>query len=119
MYFRFENLEVWKDAKAFVNEIYGATKSFPKDEQFGLTSQIRRAALSVLLNITEGSDRKSDAELKRFLRISITSVEEVIAALYIAKDQSMIDQPEFSGLYKKANEIVARINSLIRTLSQS
>lgn len=74
MTYRFENLEVWKLARQFVNVIYTITKDFPKEEQFDLISQIRRAALSIVLNITEGNDRKSDVEFIRFLRISYTSM---------------------------------------------
>lgn len=69
MYYRFENLEVWKLGKEFVVEIYKITKNFPKDELFGLTSQLRRAAVSVVLNIAEGSDRKSDNEFKIFKNV--------------------------------------------------
>src|SRR3972149_4193244 len=84
MSFRFEKLNVWQDARVFVNHIYAITRKFPRDEKFGLIDQLRRAALSVILNIDEGADRKSDAELKRFLRMAITSVEEVVTGLYIA-----------------------------------
>lgn len=63
MSFRFENLEVWKMAREYVGDIYRVTKNFPKEEIFGLTSQLKRAAISIVNNIAEGSDRKSDTEL--------------------------------------------------------
>lgn len=86
-----------------MNVIYTITKTFPKDEVFGLISQLRRAALSVLLNITEGSDRKSDVEFIRFLRIAYTSMEEVIAACYIALDQGYISKERFDYVYNSSN----------------
>lgn len=117
MYYRFENLEVWKLAREFVNLIYTLTKSFPKEELFALTSQIRRAAISIMLNITEGSDRKSDIEFIRFLRIAFTSLEEVVSALYIALDQKYITQKQFDELYPKTNFLSKKINSLINYLN--
>jgi len=117
MSFRFEKLNVWQDARVFVNHIYAITRKFPRDEKFGLIDQLRRAALSVILNIAEGSDRKSDAEFKRFLRMAITSVEEVVTGLYIALDQKYITQNQFEKLYLEANQLVARINALIKSLS--
>ncbi|MBI4992711.1 MAG: four helix bundle protein [Candidatus Magasanikbacteria bacterium] len=117
MYYRFENLEVWKLAREFVNLIYTLTRSFPKEELFALTSQIRRAAISIMLNITEGSDRKSDIEFIRFLRIALTSLEEVVSALYIALDQKYITQKQFDELYPKTNFLSKKINSLINYLN--
>lgn len=116
MYFRFENLEVWKDSREFVNKMYAVTKTFPKEEQFGLISQLRRAALSVMLNITEGADRRSDADFKRFLRMSITSAQEVVSGMYIALDQKIVDKASFDAVYERANKLVSRVNSLIKKL---
>lgn len=118
-YFRFENLEIWKSARQLVNIIYTTSKNFPKEELFCLTNQIRRAALSIMLNITEGSDRKSDVEFVRFLRISFTSLEEVIACLYIAQDQKYIDQETFDSIYQESNLLAKKINALINNLRAS
>mgnify|MGYP001569974722 CR=1 FL=1 len=118
MTYRFENLEVWKLARQFVNLIYTITKSFPKDELFSLTNQIRRAALSVLLNITEGSDRKSDIEFIRFLRIAYTSMEEVLAGSYIAKDQGYINEESFNQIYDNSNVLGKKLNALINSLKK-
>lgn len=117
MSFRFEKLNVWQDAREFANQIYSLTKDFPKEEKFGLIDQLRRAAVSVCLNITEGSDRKSDIEFRRYLRMAITSLEEVVTALYLSLDQKYIKQKDFELLYEKANHLVAKINALIRSLS--
>lgn len=116
MPYRFEQLETWQLARKFVNEVYTLVNSFPKEETFGLTIQIKRASLSVLLNITEGSDRKSDVEFIRFLRIAYTSMEEVIAGLYIALDQNYIENTAFEIIYDKSNELGKKINSLIKYL---
>lgn len=116
MYFRFENLEVWKLARNFVNSIYRVTKTFPRDELFSLTRQLRRAALSILLNIAEGSGRGSDKEFVRFLRIAKASLEEVVAALYISLDQTHIDKITFDGIYSDSNLLAGKLNALINYL---
>ncbi len=118
MSFRFEKLNIWQDAREFANSIYAATKEFPKEEKFGLVNQLRRAGISVALNIAEGSDRKSDAEFKRFLRMAISSCEEVVTGLYIAQDQKFINKEDFDMLYNFANKLVARINALTKSLKQ-
>lgn len=118
MSFRFEKLTVWQDARILISKIYRITKSFPKEERFGLINQLRRAAVSIALNIAEGSYRKSDLEFKRYLRMAITSCEEVVTALYIALDQKYIDKKEFDILYDEANALVAKINALIKSLKQ-
>ena len=115
-YFRFEKLEVWQLARIFVVKIYKITRAFPRDELFGLVSQLRRAAISILLNIAEGSDRQSDIEFIRFLRISLTSLEEVISGLYISLDQGFIDQKEFSELYEESHRLMAKLNALVNSL---
>jgi len=115
-YFRFENLETWRLARQLANKIYAISKNFPKEELFCLTNQIRRAALSIFLNITEGSDRKSDQEFIRFLRISYTSMEEVIAGLYIALDQQYINRETFDSTYEEVSLLAKKINALINSL---
>lgn len=97
-YFRFERLEIWRLAREFVVDVYRITRKFPKEELFGLISQTRQAATSIILNIAEGSDRASDKDFKRFLQIALTSLEEVVTASYIALDQKFISDEEFSYL---------------------
>src|SRR3990167_11434012 len=99
MKFKFEKLEIWQDARKFVNKIYSLTKRFPNEERFGLTDQLRRAAVSVALNIAEGTNRRSDKDRKHFFQMSITSVDEVVTALYIALDQDYLDKARFDELY--------------------
>jgi four helix bundle protein len=81
-----QKLEVYISSRAFVLECYRLTKSLPADEKFGMISQIRRAALSVHLNIAEGSSRKSEVERKRYYEIARGSVIEIDAAIDIAHD---------------------------------
>ena len=82
MPFKFEELKVWKDSVSFASEIYAITKKFPKDEQYGIISQLNRSAVSISLNIAEGIGRHSDVELKRFIHIAIGSLNEVVIIDY-------------------------------------
>ena len=118
MYYRFEKLEVWRDARTFTNEIYKQTRNFPSEEKFGLTSQIRRASQSIMLNIAEGSERKSDADYIRFLRIASGSLQEVISAWYIALDQEYIDRNAFNMIYIDSHKISKKLNALISYLKK-
>jgi len=83
-----------------------------------LTNQLRRAALSVSSNIAEGIDRKSDKEFIRFLRISLSSLSEVVSQLFTASDLKLVNRKEFDILYTLANNLAARINALINKLKQ-
>lgn len=118
MTFRFEKLQVWQDARNFAGRIYKITAKFPREETFGLRDQLRRASVSIALNIAEGSDRKSDKEFIRFLRTAITSTEEVVTGLYIALDQNYLDKDIFQSLYMDANSLVAKINALIKSFKK-
>lgn len=87
-----QQLEVFKASKYFVLECYRLTKTLPSEEKFGMISQIRRAALSVHLNIAEGCSRKSESERKRFYEISRGSIVEIDAALDIAKELNYLSE---------------------------
>lgn len=93
-----QKLDVYAVSKQFVLECYRLTKSLPTEEKFGLITQIRRAALSVHLNIAEGSSRKSEAERKRYYEIARGSVIEIDAALDIAVDLSYLDGIKIESL---------------------
>ncbi len=86
-----QKMDVYSFSRCFVFECYKLTKNLPSDEKFGMISQIRRAALSVHLNIAEGASRKSEAERKRYYEIARGSIIEIDAALDIAKDLSYIN----------------------------
>jgi len=106
----FEELPVWKDARKFTNKIYNLTNKFPKEELYGLTSQIRRATVSIMSNIAEGFDRRSDKELSNFLSMARGSSSEVQNDLYIAIDLEYISQDEFNQLYQEAKKIAKQTN---------
>ncbi|MEM6317242.1 MAG: four helix bundle protein [Bacteroidota bacterium] len=88
----FLHLDIWKRSRKMVKNIYKATKSFPSEEKFGLTSQIRRAAISVPSNIAEGCGRDSDPQLKNFLNIAIGSICELETQVYLAFDLEYLNQ---------------------------
>jgi len=114
MPFDFENLEVYKKAIDFANDIYNLTKKFPKDEQFGITSQIRRAAISISLNIAEGSGR-SKKEFKHFAIMARTSVQECIPLLKMLCLQGYMNNEEMSN-YKKCEELSKMLCGLSNSL---
>ena len=112
MQFKFEKLQVWQLAVDLSMTVHEVTKQFPKAEIFILTSQIKRAADSVSLNIAEGSTGQSNAEFKRFLGIAIRSNMEVVACIYLAKKRSIIDQGDFTKIYSRCHELSARLYKL-------
>ena len=105
---RFEDLEVWREARALANRVYDLSgcPSFARD--YGLRDQIRRAAVSILSNIAEGYERDSDAEFGRFLLIAKGSAGEVRAQLYVALDRGYIDESSFLET-KMQTESVSRL----------
>jgi len=117
-YFRFEKLEVWKDAREFVLLVYKVTSGFPSTERFGLVDQIRRAAVSIALNIAEGSTKGSDADFRRFLKMAQGSVNEVVTGFYLAIDLKFINQDQFDKVYDSALKINAKLNALIKSISR-
>ena len=112
----FEDLPVWQYARKFTNKIYNITNKFPKEELYGLTSQIRRATVSIMSNIAEGFDRRSDKELSNFLSMSRASSSEVQNDLYIALDLRYISKEEFNETYEEAKKIAKQINGLMTYL---
>ncbi len=110
----FKRLKVWDKAHQLTLDIYAESKRFPKDELFGLTSQIRRAASSVAANITEGSGRRSRKEFLYFLGIAIGSVSEVEYFLLLAKDLKYLDQNEYTKINAVADETKRMLISFLR-----
>jgi four helix bundle protein len=112
MSFKFEKLLVWQKAVDLSADINSLTKTFPKDEIFELTSQIKRAADSVSLNIAEGSTGQSNPEFNKFLGYALRSDIEVVGCLYLAQRRDLIKQEDFTKLYQQCEEILVMINSL-------
>ncbi|WP_236648820.1 four helix bundle protein [Spirosoma sp. 209] len=113
----FRELEVWQLARGLVKDIYGLTARFPASERFGLTSQLRRAAVSVPSNIAEGSGR-SDKDFVRFLAISLSSAYEVETQLILACDLQFVHQTEVEKLIANVQEIQRMIYGLQRKLTR-
>lgn len=113
----FENLEIWQLSRELVKEIYLATQSFPSEEKFGLTSQIRKAAVSVPSNIAEGCGRGTDIQLKYFLEIAIGSLCEVETQLYLAWDLDFLVEEHFTKLLQATILIRRKTLSFKRQLS--
>ena len=115
MEFGFEKLEVWQLSRKLASKIYLLTKSFSEDERFGLTSQLRRAVISIASNIAEGSVRYSNVERKRFYEIAYGSSIEVMNQLIISNDLGYINKESLDIL---RNEITI-INKMISALTKS
>jgi len=116
MAFKFENLQVWQKALDLSVEINQLTKSFPKDELYVLTSQIKRAADSVVLNIAEGCTGQSNAVFKVFLNYSIRSGIEVVSCLFVGKRRDIVNEADFQRLYNDYQSLIKMITSLRNTL---
>jgi four helix bundle protein len=119
MMFNFEKLETWHKAIEFADGVYGITKSFPETKRFGLTSQLRRTAVSVSANIAEGSSRSSHQDFIRFLEIATGSLFEVVSQLKIARNQKFLVEPDYRQLCSLAEEIVRMLSGLRKSLRKS
>ncbi len=113
---RFEDIVAWQKARVLVSEIYKTSNDGKFAKDYGLKDQIRRAAVSIMSNIAEGFARKTNKEFTRFLYISHGSVAEVQSLLYVALDQSYINETIFKALYSSCEEISKMISSLISYL---
>ncbi len=110
--FNFERLDVWKRAVELASLVYGFTKDFPADERYGLTSQMRRAAVSIPSNIAEGSSRSSRQDFARFVELAVGSLYELVSQGFIAQRQSFLDDQAFQRLYTEADELIRMLSGL-------
>ncbi len=117
MPFRFESLRIWHMARAYAGTVYKLSATFPRKEDYGLTSQINRAANSISLNIAEGSAKKSDKHFDLYLDNAIGSTYEVVAAGFRALDEGYIKQEALSTLYTEGENLAKAINAFRRTLN--
>ena len=115
--FGFEKLDVWQKAIELTDYIYTITRSFPNDERFGLTSQMRRSSVSIASNIAEGSGRGSNPDFCRFIEIAYSSLMELITQLKIANRQDFLAQLAYSEAYEKSEQIARMLSGLRSSLS--
>ena len=117
MALKFEKLKVWERAVEFSSRVHDLTRKFPKEELYILTSQIKRAADSIALNIAEGSTGQTNAEFRQFLGYAIRSAIEVVTCLHIGKRRRLIVERDFEFLYGEAQEILRMTQGLRNSLS--
>jgi len=115
----FRNLEVWRLSRELCKEVYELTISFPKEEKFGLTSQIRRCAISIPSNIAEGTSRKSDKDFARFLDISLGSCFELETQIILANDLKFLNNQDFETLQEKVQKIQKMLQGLYNRFQTS
>ena len=115
----FEKLDVWQKSRLLVRDIYLITKSFPDDERFGLTSQIRRAIFSVSCNIAEGTSRWSNKEKIRFIEIAYGSLMEVVNCLMLAFDLEYISEQKILELRFNIDIVANKLNGLKKSFDRS
>lgn len=116
MAFRFEGLEIFHAAVDFSARVYETVKKFPAEERFDLTSQARRAANSIVLNIAEGSGRGTKKDFSHFLDMAVGSTFETVACFFVARKQSYISQQELEEIKRDGEYLSKRINAFKRTL---
>ena len=112
----FRKIRVWERSHRLVIRIYKATANFPKEEIYGLTSQLRRASVSIPSNIAEGSSRDGDAEFCRFLHISIGSASEIDYQLMLAHDLGYLNDQDYKYLSSEVNIVRQKLIALIQSI---
>ena len=110
----FKELRVWSKAHELTVSVYVITRTFPKDEMYGLTSQVRRSAASIGANIAEGCGRRSDGELCRFLQIARGSASETEYHLLLAKDLGLLSESDFRKAEQKVLEVQRMLTALVQ-----
>lgn len=116
MGFKFEKLDVWKKAIDLSFDIHQLTREFPREELYILTSQIKRAADSVALNIAEGSTGQSNPGFKQFIGYAIRSAIEVVSCLYIGKKRNIIKEDKFQKFYSETESLVRMLQALRKSI---
>jgi four helix bundle protein len=112
----FRQLKVWEKSHQLALAVYRATKEFPKEELYGLTSQIRRASMSIPTNIAEGCGRYTDADFARFVQIAMGSASETEYQLILAHDLEFLSQNSYEKLHAGVEEVKCMLASLLKTL---
>jgi four helix bundle protein len=115
MKYSFENLEVWQMSRELVKEIYQTTSTFPNEEKYGLTSQLRRASVSVSSNIAEGSTRWSKKDQSRFYEIAFGSLIEVLNQMILSTDLGFLPENRLIELRTRIDQIGRMLNALYQS----
>jgi four helix bundle protein len=114
--FNFEKLDVWKEAIEFADFVYSSTRSFPDEERFGLTNQMRRTAVSISSNIAEGSSRSSRPDFARFIELATGSLFEVVSQATVGKRQGFLSEADYNRLYTACEKQSKMLSGLRRSL---
>jgi len=109
----YKDLRVWDEAHRLTLSVYKVTQTFPKEERFGLTSQLRRSSASIAANLAEGCGRRSDGEMARYVQIAMGSGAELSYHLLLARDLGLLNSEEYSDL----NSAVERVMKMLSALS--
>jgi len=117
--FNFEKLDVWRRSVELASQVYDLSGRFPPDEKFGLTSQMRRAAVSVSSNIAEGSSRSSRADFARFVELAVGSLYELVSQAFIARERGFLDEEAFGQIYSFSEELIRMLSGLRNHLRSS
>lgn len=112
----FRELKVWEKGHHLALAVYRATKKFPREELYGLTSQIRRSCISIPANIAEGCGRTGDAEFARFMQIAMGSASEAEYYLVLARDLDFLKTSDYERLTREVTEIKRMLTSFIQKL---
>ncbi|MCY4580269.1 MAG: four helix bundle protein [Chloroflexi bacterium] len=115
----FRGLKVWEKSHLLTLQIYKTTKSFPSEERYGLTSQIRRSCASIPANIAEGCGTGSDAEMARYLQIAMASASELEYHILLARDLEFITTANYNSIYDEVTQIKRMLTPFIRRLRGS
>ncbi|HOY04812.1 MAG TPA: four helix bundle protein [Saprospiraceae bacterium] len=110
--YSFEKLQVWQKAKALAKDVYGITKSFPNSEQFNLTAQMQRAAISIVSNLAEGTSRSSYKDKARFSEMSYGSLMELLAQLIISYELGYVKEESYLTVRSKVEDLGKSITNL-------
>lgn len=113
---KFKQLEIWKQSRLLCTQVYLMTNNFPNEERFGLTNQLRRAAISIASNIAEGSSRSSNKDFSRFLEIAIGSAYEIETQLLISSDLGLIADENLNSLLSNLDTLTKMIYRFQTTL---
>ena len=105
----YHELKIWQEGRKLVKSVYSASADFPKEEMYGLTSQIRRATISIPSNIAEGTGRTSDKEFQRFLDYAIGSLFEVETQLILANDLNFISSENYETIHQDIKSLIRMI----------